>query len=590
MVVESYKSVRERIRALTLMMVVLTPLASAGEAYHPITNDDERTVIVLTGHDLTIEQLVRIARHGAQVTYSADAMRRAQEARDLSAEAAAENIPVYGLNRGAGALREIKKSQGEPYPPVPPLLGGGALPEISNEDLVRASMLISANTAPLGAATAENMQMLVDFLDHRITPVAYARGTLGEADFPAINNNVEAAMNGQGEVYYQGVRMPAARALDQAGLKPVPRGLFGSGAENAYGDARAALLVADGRRALEWADLIYALDELGMNSNLTPMITPVQTKRPFKWVNWDAARIMDMLKGSYLLENDPGRLLQDPESMRASYIRQGCAWQAWAALRDSVELQINSADLNPMVIVGASPSDSWELSTPQMMRYYVKGGSLSHGQHGYVVSTANWDPYPLANDVEAFTNALANMDVAVAQRIERFTDRGPTAFFTGIKPADVLTPEQIKKSPALFEPYWAFMDIWQEIQSLSSSLAPEGNAADVGVADIQAQTRLKGSRGQQVVDLTLQLLGYDLWNATYWLDVRKAQNPSRKFGSAPTAVWSAFRKMVPWQLDAETRPQIPYAITAYFFLQATPASVFYSTGPSMPPAEGENRQ
>ena len=39
-------------------------------------------------------------------------------------------------------------------------------------------------------------------------------------------------------------------------------------------------------------------------------------------------------------------------------------------------------------------------------------------------STANWDPYPMANEIEAFTIAMANMDAAVAQRIERFNDRG----------------------------------------------------------------------------------------------------------------------------------------------------------------------
>src|SRR5260370_25831311 len=107
----------------------------------------------------------------------------------------------------------------------------------------------------------------------------------------------------------------------------------------------------------------------------------------------------------------------------------------------------------------------------------------------------------MANEMEAFTNALANMDVAVAQRIERFTDRSPTPFFTGIKPADVLSPEQIKNSPALSEPFWVFMDLWQEIQTLSQSLGPEGNAADGGVADIQAHTRVKGSRVQPVIDV-----------------------------------------------------------------------------------------
>ena len=571
------------LRILALAASILAAPAAALADYHPIAADAEGKTITLTGHDLTIEQVDEIARHGALVNYSPDAIQRAAEARDLEAEAGAENIPVYGLNRGSGALREVKSSKQRPADTqVLPMLGAGALPEIDDEGLMRAVLLISANTAPLGAAQPEYMRMLLDLLNDRITPVAYTRGALGEADFPAVSNNVYATMRGQGEAYFKGVRMPAAQALERAGLKPIDASFAGGGAENAYGDARAALLVADGRLALEWADLIYGLDKIGMNSSVTPMVTPVQAKRPFKWVNWDAARVMDILKGSYLFEDDPKRILQDPESMRASYVRQGSAWQAWAALRDGVLLQINSADLNPMVIVGASPSDSWELSTPQMMRYYVKGGTLSHGQHGYVFSTANWDPYPMANEVEAFTNALANMDVAVAQRIERFTDRGPTAFFTGIKPADVLSPQQIKDSPALSEPFWVFMDLWQEIQSLSQSLVPEGNAADAGVADIQGQTRLKGSRGEQVVDLTLQLLGYDLWNATYWMDLRKAQNPSRSFGPVPDSVWTAFRRVLPWQQDPETRPQVPYGILAYNFLKSTPAAVFYPAGPAMP--------
>jgi histidine ammonia-lyase len=581
--------IRRVASALVLTSATLLGSVAAASDYHAITPGSEGMVITLTGHALTIEQLIEIARGGAHVQYSEEAIQRASEARGLRDQAAAENIPVYGLNRAAGALREVKKSAGHPESLVPALLGAGALPEIPDEDLVRAVLVISANTAPLGASQPEYMQMLLDFLNLRITPVAYTRGTLGEADFPAVSNNVQAAMSGKGEVYYKGVRMKAADALEQAGLRPFTTVFVSASAENAYGDARAAFLVADGEYALEWADLIYALDKVAMNSSLTPMVAAVQAQRPFKWINWDAARVMDILKGSYLFEADSRRVLQDPESMRASYIRQGSAWQAWAALRDSVLLQINSSDLNPMMLVGASPGDSWELATPQMMRYYVKGGALSHGQHGYVFSTANWDPYPMANDVEAFTNALANMDIAVAQRIERFTDRSPTAFFTGVKPAEVLTAEQLKNSPALSEPFWVFMDIWQEIQSLSQSLAPEGIAADVGVADIASLTRLKTMRGQQVVDLTMQLLGYDLWNATYWMDVRKAQDPHRSFGPVPTAVWSAFRKILPWQQDPETRPELPYGIVANRFLISTPVSLFYPIGPAMPPTDNQEK-
>ncbi len=271
------------------------------------------------------------------------------------------------------------------------------------------------------------------------------------------------------------------------------------------------------------------------------MVPPVQAVRPFRWVNWEAARLLDMLKGGYLFADDPHRVLQDPESLRASYIRQGSAWQAGAALRDAVVLQINASAANPVPVLDASPADAWMMSTPQMMKYDVRGGPLDHGRHGFVLSGANWDPYPLANTMEAFTNALANMDAAVARRIERFSDRGPTAFFTGIKPADVLIPEQLRLSPRMSEPYFLFLDLWGEIQAAAQSLPAQSNAADVGVADIAAQTRLKGERGRQVIDLTLQLLGYDLVTAAYRLDVRRAQDSARSFRPAPTAARRACR-------------------------------------------------
>jgi histidine ammonia-lyase len=579
-------SIRQFMAAAGLGAIFAVP-AFAAPDYHPITPDAEGKTITLTGHDLSIEDVLAVARHGAKVRYSPEAIQRAADGEDLRAEAGAENIPVYGLNRGSGALREVQMKRDEFVQLSNARRGAreGVLPEIADEDLVRAFLVIRANSVPFEASGPEFMHLLVDLLNKRVTPVMYSRGTLGEGDL-FLTSNFLATMVGRGDAYYQGVRMSAAEALKKAGLKALSSRI-GGGTSNAYADALAVLLVADGREALEWADLIHGMDKLGMNSSVTPMASLVQEKRPFKWVAWDAARIMDILKGSYLFEKDPTRILQDPESMRASYIRQGSAWQAWAALRDNVLVQINSGEQNPVVLLDASPSDSWELSTPQFMQYYVKGGPLSHGRHGYVMSAANWDPYPMSNAVEAFTTAVANMDAAIAQRIERFSDRGPTPFFTGIYPKDVLTPEQLALSPALTEPYFAFMDVWAEIQNDANSVTPEGNAADIGVADIEASSRLKAVRGRQVVDLTVQLLSYDLLTATYWLDVRKAQDPSRSFAPAPSAAWSAFRKVLPWQQEVDSRPDLPYGVVAYRFLKETPASRFYAAGPAMPSTDGQ---
>src|SRR4249920_187449 len=79
--------------------------AAAGEVYRPITATMTDRTITLTGHDLTIEQLIDIARHGAKVAVSAAAMQRAADSFGLILEAQHEGVAVYRFNRQAGSGR-----------------------------------------------------------------------------------------------------------------------------------------------------------------------------------------------------------------------------------------------------------------------------------------------------------------------------------------------------------------------------------------------------------------------------------------------------------------------------------------------------
>jgi histidine ammonia-lyase len=366
--------------------------------------------------------------------------------------------------------------------------------------------------------------------------------------------------------------MPAAKALAQAGLKPIQPFAADENAlmsSNAYATAQAALVVYDARRALEWADLIYAMDLDGMNSSVTPLSMVVQCDRPGKWLNWDAGRVLDMLKGSYLFDGDT-RIIQDPESLRASSIRAASAWEEWSSLRDAVLFQANTSDHNPAVHVGLGPDDSWELATPQLMKFYVKGGPHSHGQHGYIVSNANWDPYPMANKLENFVIALGNLDIAVMLRIDRFT----SPFFTVVEASQVL-PDIPHDSDGYTPP-----DLQQEIQSLINPVAPAGSAIESTVEDLQAQTRIKVQRARQAVSTTMDLLGHDLLQASFWIDVRRKQDSSRDLGKAPAAAWTALRKAIPLK-TAEQRLKATQSdeVLAAAFVHTTDPETFYSRMP-----------
>jgi histidine ammonia-lyase len=429
--------------------------------------------------------------------------------------------------------------------------------------------------------------------------------------------NVEATMVGAGQAYFHGVEMSASEALARAGLRALqdqpgrneaPGAPFAADdaaltSTNAFTMGQAALLASDSKNMLNWQDLIYSMDLEGMNSSVTPIAAPVQLNRPFTWLNGDASRVLDEIGGSYLFDLDqtsssgvPTRIIQDPESLRALTERDGSAWEAWAKLNTDLMTQMNSSDHNPSVTPGYSPSSAPDLNTPWFRQYYVKGGpddSACVGggvgpatgcQHGFVLSNANWDPYPIDNEIEALTNAFANIavnDDMVPQRFEN-------PFFTVISPDDPSLPgAQLSNSAGGADDY-TLADLMSEIQTLQNPVPAQGNAIVSTVEDLQAEGRIKVAKARLMVDDLTWLQGQDLLTATRWMNIRQIQGQSlglnRSFGASPTAAWQAFRQVVPWQ--ASSRPDAPAGTLAYDFLQANPATQFYP--PAVNPPNGRD--
>jgi histidine ammonia-lyase len=555
---------------------LMAAICSPAFAYHAADGLLADKTIVLTGRALTPSEVVQVARHGARVALSAEARERSADAFGLLLEAATEGVPVYWFNRGSGAGRESVIFSGDPDSPANRQLleqrqleifrsgaTNGVGPEVEDEEIVRAMMVVRANTMTYEAASPALTQMLIDLLNHRITPVVRSRGTVGEGDLGPLMN-VAATMVGAGQAYYHGERLDAGEALRREHLIPLSPFAADDSAltsSNSYATGQAALLVADAEAMLDWADLAYAIDLNGMNSSITPLSLPVQANRPFPWLNWHARRMLGLLRGSYLFERDSARIIQDPESLRASSIRQASAWQSWAALAQSVQLQINTSDHNPAVRVGLSPSDAWELETPQLSQFYVRGGRHSHGQHGYIVSNANWDPYPLVNDIEAFTIAVANMDAAITQRISRFTN----PFFTVMKAPN-------EHGWGRWGGGFATSSLMQEIQGLAMPVPPEGNAIVQTVEDMQSQSRIKVARARAAVDDSVELLAEDVLTGSYWLEQRASGASGRTFGAASDLAFASFETAV---INAEASQADALHDSAANFLKTHSAATFF---------------
>jgi histidine ammonia-lyase len=625
-----------RLALPVLCAAVFGCYATSAFAYNPITPLDAGTTVMLDGKHLTIAQVVSVARYGAKVQLTAAARQRSLNAYYLLLEGSREGIPIYFFNRGAGSGRQTPIFFGDPLStdPIPDGQPGapnnrdfllnrqlntfkagarqGLGPEVNDEEIVRAMMVVRANTMVYEAATPQTTQMLLDLLNKGVTPVVESRGSPGEGDLPQMGN-VEGTMVGVGDAYLHGVRMSAGQALAQAGLQPLqnqpaqfqePGAPFAADdaavvSNNAFSAGQAALLLYDAKQMLNWSDLIYATALNGMNSSVTPIASIVQNARPFKWQNFVAARVMNMISGSYLFNLDqlsdtqvPIRIIQDPESLRATSQRNGSAWQHWDNLRQDILTQINSSDHNPAVLPGTSPTDSPELNTPWFLQYYVKGGPdndhcVGAGcEHGYILSNSNWEPISWDNDLEAFTNAVVNMDAAAGQVIQRFTNTFFTVIGPGAAPTGVLSATEAANAPPRGADY-TVADLTAEIQTLANPVPAQGNGIVSNVEDLQAESRIKVAKARLAVDDTMFLLGQELLTTSYWMNVRQIQgqqlNLPRSFGAAPTAAWNAFRQVVPWQMDPTQRPNVPPGQLAYAFLVGNPASLFFPPAAVDPP-------
>src|SRR5258708_20311473 len=92
-------------------------MAQSDLGYHPIDPTEAGKTITLTGHDMTIDEVIEVARGGAKVQVSVEARQREADNYGLLLEAPAEGVSVYWFTRGAGSGREVKQFEGDPLSP-----------------------------------------------------------------------------------------------------------------------------------------------------------------------------------------------------------------------------------------------------------------------------------------------------------------------------------------------------------------------------------------------------------------------------------------------------------------------------------------
>ena len=377
--------------------------------------------VVLTGNDLTFEQLYAVALRNEPVGLSPVAMERMNASRAVVNLLVASGNVAYGINTGFGKLASVRISAEQVRNLQVNLVRShccGVGPSLSEIE-ARAMMVLRANALAKGLSGVRPLvvETLCAMLNARVHPVIPSQGSVGASGDLAPLAHLAAVVIGEGRAAYKNEILEGADALRRAGVKPISleakEGLsLLNGTQGML--ALLSLALRDAEILIDSADVAAALSLDALRGSPGAFDARIMHARAYPGAATTARNLAHLNEGSQIREShrsaekDPR--VQDPYSVRCTPQVHGAVRDSLAQARETAAVELNSATDNPLVFV--KPDGTGDI---------ISGGNF-HGQ-------------PLAMAADQVAIALATLGGISERRIEQMTNP-----LTSMLPA-FLTPE-----------------------------------------------------------------------------------------------------------------------------------------------------
>lgn len=358
--------------------------------------------VAIDGVSLTIEQVLEVAerrKHAKLTPAAAEAVRAARalvEARAASGEA------VYGVNTGFGYLANVRIPEADLEQLQVNLIRSHSVGvgEPLAPDATRALMLLRANVMATGRSGVRlaTLELLLAMLEHDILPVIPGKGSVGASGDLAPLAHLALAMIGEGEVVAKGAKIDSASALADAGLEPLSLGakeglclINGTQVMGALG----VLALARAEALCKLADVAGAASLEANKGTVVAMDERIHAVRPHAGQRTSAENLRRLLADSEIAQShaDCDRV-QDAYSFRCMPQVHGATRDVLAFVRQTLEVEINSATDNPLVFA----------------------------EDGEMLSGGNFHGQPLAFALDFLAIAVAELANISDRRVEQLID------------------------------------------------------------------------------------------------------------------------------------------------------------------------
>lgn len=526
----------------------ITPIAASVATSLLLLSGAANATVTLTGADLTQDQAWRIAQ-GEEVAISKKAMKQVTDSNRLVMAAARAGVEIYGLTVGVGLNKdhhlfdakgdltpEVRKASIEFNRNILRSHSVGYGPALSKE-VTRLAMVVRLNTMLTGRSGAQPrvVELYRDFLNKGVTPVVPTRGSIGDADI-TLASHIGSVMMGEWRAEVDGKVVSGAEALKMKGITPlVPEGKDGLGilSSNCVGVAMTMDAMRTMRQALKVSPVVYGLTLEGLNGNVAPFLAQTVNNHPLTGLKEAAAEMRATLKGSYLWNFDKTRALQDPLSFRTTVYTISEAKRALKELDELVNIQINSSDDNPGVILNASKED---FDKTQVKQYFVD----KDGVKGAIIPSANFEPLPIAIAAQRATIALSHVSHNALHRTMRLDEDR----FSGL--ARYLAGPNNPNGHAFGATEDSMVSIYAENIELANPISMHGTPVEGNIEDSASNLPRVAERLKRASNNMFDLYSMELLHNTQAIDLRKMKQDNVKLSDKTGALYNAYRKVVPF--------------------------------------------
>lgn len=482
----------------------------------------------ISAEHLSIEQIGEIVYGGYKIELSDDAQRRISECRKyLDKKIEESTVPIYGVTTGFGSLCNV--SIGSDYLAQLQINlmmshACGTGDRVPN-DIVKIMLLLKIQSLSYGFSGCQlaTVNRLIDFFNNDVYPIVYMQGSLGASGDLVPLAHLSLPLVGLGEVEYKGKVLTSVELLKKFKWQPIQlaskEGLaLLNGTQNMGAFAVWSLLQS--QRLSKWADKIAAMSLDAYYGLTAPFTDAVHQVRPHKGQIVTAARMLELLEGSEIIEK-PKSYVQDPYSFRCIPQVHGTVKDTIEYVRSVVDVEVNSATDNPTVC----PDED------------------------LIISAGNFHGEPIAMPMDFLAIALCELANISERRIYKLVSgtRGLPSFL-------VANPGV---NSGFMIPQYTAASIVSLNKTLSTPSSVDSIPSSQGQEDHVSMGANAAIKLYKVVLNTERVLAIELFNAAQALDFRRPLKSS----PAVEAIHAAYRKVVPFIVDDEVMyPHIAQSI------------------------------